>query len=185
MNIYESNKINGVSDALYYGQYARTDDLNERITSRQFPDMRLRPNFDMRPVPTKYSHFPIIDRRTPATSNINHYLDYSVEVNFNPGNGRAPPAGYMNNVDKEMQLRNQFFALQKSGDKGTYIPSAESDLYSSTIVSIKGDYEKMGGTHTLLFEKPTLDVTMHPNVVNSAIGKDRFFNHTRTQLRGI
>jgi hypothetical protein len=110
-------------------------------------------------------------------------LDHNVEFNFNPGNDRAPVYGYINNVDKEMQLRNQFFALQKGGDKGTYIPSSNSDLYNSTVYAAKGQYENTGGSHPLLFNKLDLNVPLHPNVANNNIGKDRFFNHTRTQLR--
>jgi hypothetical protein len=183
MNMTETNKLYGVPEGVYYGQFDRTGELNDRIGSRQFPDIQLQPNIDFRPVPTKYAHFPIIDRRTPVTTPVKHYLDHNVEFNFNPGNDRAPVYGYINNVDKEMQLRNQFFALQKGGDKGTYIPSSNSDLYNSTVYAAKGQYENTGGSHPLLFNKLDLNVPLHPNVANNNIGKDRFFNHTRTQLR--
>jgi hypothetical protein len=108
-----------------------------------------------------------------------------VDVNFNPGNDRAPVYGYFNNIDTEMKLRNQFFALQKGGDKGTYIPASTSDLYNSTVYTTPGQYENTGGSHTLLFNPPDLNAPLHPNVANNNIGKDRFFNHTRTQLRNI
>jgi hypothetical protein len=181
MNLNQSDKIHGVPEGILYGQFERTDELNNRIGSRQFPDMRLRPNFDIRPVPTKYSMFPIIDRRTPTTVPINHYMDFSPAINFNPGTDRAPPSGYMNNVDVENKLRNQFFALQHGGNKGTYIPNTTSDLYNSTVVVMKG----MSVPNPLLFQKPVLDKTIHPNIANTNIGRDYFFNHTRTQLRNI
>jgi hypothetical protein len=184
MNIADTDKLYGVTEGVYYGQFDRTGELNDRIGSRHFPDMHLQPNIDFRPVPTKYAYFPIIDRKTPSTIPVKHYLDHYVELNFNPGNSRAPVHGYMNNVDKEMQLRNQFFALQRGGDKGTYIPSSMSDLYNSTVYVNKGQYENTGGTHSLLFARHDLNGPLHPNVANNNIGKDRFFNHTRTQLRG-
>lgn len=184
MNITEPNKLYGVPEGVYYGQFDRTGELNDRIGSRHFPDIHLQPNINFRPVPTKYAHFPIIDRRASATVPAKHYLDHNVEFNFNPGNDRGPVYGYINNVDKEMQLRNQYFALQKGGDKGTYIPSSTSDLYNSTVYVQKGQYENTGGTHSLLFTRPDLNTPLHPNVANNSIGKDRFFNHTRTQLRG-
>lgn len=183
MNITESNKLYGVPEGVYYGQFDRINELNNRIGSRQFPDAHLQPNIDFRPVPTKYSHFPIVDRRTPTTIPVNHYLDHNVEFNFNPGNDRGPVYGYINNVDKEMQLRNQFFALQKGGDKGTFIPSTTSDLYIPTVYAVHGQYENTGGSHSLLFKNSDLNVSIHPNIAHSTVGKDRFFNHTRTQLR--
>jgi hypothetical protein len=185
MNITEPNKLYGVTEGVYYGQFDRTDELNLRIGSRNLPDAQLQPNIDFRPIPTKYSHFPILDRRTPATVPINHYLDHNVEYNFNPGNDRGPVYGYMNNVEKEMQLRNQYFALQKGGDKGTYVPNRSSDLYNPTIYALQGQYEHTGGTHTLLFKQPDLNIQIHPNIAHSTIGKDRFYNHTRTQLRDM
>jgi hypothetical protein len=83
-----------------------------------------------------------------------------------------------------MQLRNQFFALQKGGDKGTFIPSTSSDLYVPTVYATPEAYASQGGTHSLLFAKPNLHMPIHPNIAHSTVGKDRFFNHTRTQLRG-
>jgi hypothetical protein len=179
----ETNKIHGVPEGIYYGQNERTDELNARIGSRQFPNAQLQPNLDFRPVPTKYSIFPIIDRRTIPTVALEQHLDHNVEFNFNPGNARAPVTGYMNNVDKEMQLRNQFFALQKGGDKGTFIPNKSSDLYIPTIYAAPGEYSAQGGTHSLLFVQPEYNTNIHPNIAHSTVGKDRFFNHTRTQLR--
>jgi hypothetical protein len=184
MNITNADKLYGVTEGVYYGQFDRTGELNDRIGSRHFPDAHLQPNINFRPVPTKYARFPIIDRKTPSSIPVNRYLDHDVEFNFNPGNSRAPAHGYMNNVDKEMLLRNQFFALQRGGNKGVYIPSSTSDLYNSTMHAAKGQYENTGGTHLLLFSRPDLNGPLHPNVANNSIGKYRFFNHTRTQLRG-
>jgi hypothetical protein len=179
MDLQTNEKILGVPEYLYYGQNERVDELNARIKGRQFPDSPLEPNFSPRPVPTKYSHFPIINRRKPMNEPVIPYLEHNTNINFNPGTHRAPPSGFLNNVDVETVLRNQTVALQNSG-QGVYIPSANSDLYNVRVVSRPSEQ-----THPLLFERPHFDGRLHPNVAGSDIGREQFFNHTRTQLRKI
>ena len=174
------NKILGVPVGVYYGQNERVDDLNDRIGTRHFPDSPLQPNFDPRSVPTKYSKFPIINRRKTMNEPVIPYLDYNQSINFNPGSQRAPPSGFLNNIDTETILRNQSFALQRGGEQGVYIPSSQSDLYNLRVP--KGSQNETQ-PHPDLFKKTQLDQTPHPNVQGSTIGRDRFFNHTRTQLR--
>jgi hypothetical protein len=72
----------------------------------------------------------------------------------------------------------QYFALQKA-NQAVYVPCSSSDLYGFSAV---GRQETQ--THPSLFDQPTFDSTPNANI-NSAIGSDRFFNHTRTQLRGL
>jgi hypothetical protein len=178
MNINETGKIYGVPEYLYYGQNERVDELNDRMKERQFPDSPLEPMFAPRSVPTKYSHFPIINRRKPMNEPAVPYLDYNI-VNFNPGSQRAPPSGILKNIDTETVLRNQTIALQKS-EQAVYVPSSSSDLYKVTVVSKPSEQ-----THPLLFEQQTFNSQMHPNVSNANIGRDQLFNHTRTQLRNM
>ena len=179
MDLQANEKMLGVPEYLYYGQNERVDELNTRIKDRQFPDSPLEPNFSPRPVPTKYSHFPIINRRKPMNEPVIPYLDHNTNINFNPGTHRAPPSGFLNNVDVETVLRNQTIALQRA-DQGIYVPSTNSDLYNVRVVSRPSEQ-----THPLLFERPQFDGRLHPNVAGSDIGRDQFFNHTRTQLRKI
>jgi hypothetical protein len=179
MNINTNEKIHGLPEYLYYGQNERVDELNDRIKERQFPDSPLEPMFAPRSVPTKYSQFPIINRRKPMNEPVIPYLDYNLKVNFNPGTQNAPPSGYLNNIDTETILRNQTFALQKA-EQSVYIPSSNSDLYKTTVVSKPSEQ-----THPLLFENPIFENRLHPNVANSNIGRDKLFNHTRTQLRNM
>jgi len=179
MNINDNEKIHGLPEYLYYGQNERVDELNERIKSRQFPDSPLEPMLAPRSVPTKYSLFPIINRRKPMNEPFIPYLDYNIKQNFNPGTQNAPPSGYINNIDTETVLRNQNFALQKA-DQSIYVPSSNSDLYKVSVVSKPGQQ-----THPLLFEQPIFDSKLHPNISNSNIGRDKLFNHTRTQLRNM
>jgi hypothetical protein len=51
---------NGVCKGIYYGQNERVDELNTRIQSRHFPDVDLPPNFDPRPVSTRFCLFPVV-----------------------------------------------------------------------------------------------------------------------------
>ena len=181
MNLQQtSDKLYGVPEGVYYGQNERVDELNNRIQSRHFADSPLEPNFNPRSVPTKYSHFPIINRRKPIQESAIQYPNYHLNANFNPGSARAPPSGFINNVDTETFLRNQFFANQHGCDQNVYVPSSNSDLYKISIVS-----RPSVQPHEDLFEQPQFSQTPHPNLVDTQIGNDKFFNHTRTQLRNM
>jgi hypothetical protein len=81
-------------------------------------------------------------------------------------------------IDKETILRNQVFALQHGADQAIYVPSSNSDLYKTTIVSTPGEPQPFPS----LFSKSQFAVTENP-VEGTNIGKNVFFNHTRTQLR--
>lgn len=178
--VQSNEKIYGVPEYLYYGQNERVDELNQRLEMRHFPDSPLEPNYDPRPVPTKYSLFPIVDRRAPAHAARLEYPDYNGGVNFNPGSDRAPPIGFSKNVDTETVLRNQTFAIQNGASRGVYVPSSTSDLYN---VSVPVSTNAPAQTHPLLFERQLFDGSLHPNLAADNIGRDTFFNNTRTQLR--
>lgn len=167
--------MQGVVDGIYYGQNERLDELNNRIKDRQFADSPLEPNYSPRSIPTKYSLFPIVNRRRPVTETAIPYPEYKSSVNFNPGSG-APVSGF--SVDAETALRNQGIALQHGANQGVYVPSSNSDLYNVTIVSRPSEQP-----NPYLFERQVFDQQPHPNVADSMIGRDSFFNHTRTQLR--
>ena len=175
MNLQESEKIMGIPEGIYYGQFDRVNELNTRLGSRQFPDIALQPNFEPRPLSTKYTFNPSYSK---PTVRIQRNVDHVVELNFNPGSSRAPPQGFLNNIDKETILRNQVFALQHGADQAIYVPSSNSDLYKTTIVSTPGEPQPFPS----LFSKSQFAVTENP-VEGTNIGKNVFFNHTRTQLR--
>jgi hypothetical protein len=177
MEIKSNDKIYGVPEGILYGQNERVDELNDRIKMRQFPDSPLEPNFTPRAVPTKYSIFPIVNRRKPLHEPVVPYLEYNV-LNFNPGSRQGPPSGFLNNIDIETTLRNQTFAYQRGHSHGVYIPSSKSDLYNVTVPIIPGEQ-----THPLLFQQAQFSQMVHPNLLNSNVGKEQLFNHTRTQLR--
>lgn len=181
MLLTENKPIQGIVPhvpGILYGQNARLDHLNSRLFDRYFPDAPLQPNFDPRPISTKYAYLPVIDRRKDPNVPIQKYLDHSPEGgNFYCGTDKAPVDGFFKNVDTESTLRHQFFALQRDAGQSVYIPSTESDLYKTTAV---GRQETQ--THPDLFAKesyrsPYMDHLSH-------IGSSTFYNHTRDQMRG-
>lgn len=184
MNLSEYNnkipEVAGLSNGVLYGQFARTDELNSRQFARSKPDNPLPPNFDPRPVISKYSVFPMLDARMPATVPIQPNYNYSLQTNFTPPlMSVGPVSGFINNIDTENTLRNQYFALQKGADQSSYVPSTNSDLYKVYVPSSPSEQPFPG-----LFTKPHLDQSVHPNMQgNSKIGKDTFNNYTRVQLR--
>jgi hypothetical protein len=181
MNIAQSfQPIYGVQQGLTSGQFARTEELNARVASRQFSDRPLAPNFDPRPVPTKYALFPMMDRRTSPTEPIVRMPAHSVADNFSPATQNGPVGTYLANVNTETILRNQTVALQKGAEQGVYVPSSKSDLYRTMVY---GRTETQ--THPDLFSRAQYTTQTSEVIDHSRIGHDRFFNHTRTQLRNI
>lgn len=182
MQLSESYQIYGVPQGIYYGQFDRTDELNMRTHSRQFSDKPLTPQYDMRPVSTKYALFPIIDRRTPSQTHLEQNLqnneNYNLSTNFSPATRNGPVSGYVSNVDKESTLRNLGIAIQRGAEQGVYVPSSNSDLYKISITPSPSIQP-----HPELFRIDTFGSYRRAPVGN--IGNDIFMNHTRTQLRNL
>ena len=175
------SKIYGVPDGLLIGQQCRVDELNDRIVERQFPDRPLAPNFDPRPVMTRYSKFPALDRIAPTNVPIQSNNLHNGHTNFSPATHHGPPTAYLKNIDIETTLRNQTVALQHGSTQGVYVPSSQSDLYKVNVVGRSGPQPHRG-----LFEKTQFSKTAREaNAEQSSIGKDTFYNHTRVQLRGL
>lgn len=171
----------GVPKGLMYGQQERVDELNERINKRQFSDRPLAPNFAPRPITTKYSRFPIVDRRGCENEPILEKEVHSVGSNFNPGTHRAPPDGFLQNVDMESVLRNQHIAIQKGANQSVYVPDSRSDLYNVTVPK---KVDPM--PNPLLFTPMRIFPSVQEeNVRKMNIGNDVFNNHTRNQLRSL
>lgn len=163
---------------LYEGNFERQDEINNRSVEFQKPNRPLQPYFSPRPVRTRNTILPIADTYPASSVPVQQYLDYSVEKDFNPGDGKSPQNGYL--ADVESDLHNQFFAIQRSGIQNYYIPSSQSDLYKRG--EVVGRTEEQ--THPLLFLKTPLSGSFVPDVVyDRKIGTDVFHNHTRFQLR--
>ena len=151
------------------------NEMSNDIRKRNIPSMSLQPQFGLRPVSTKYSHFPIID--TQISNEVPIYKKpYNVGLVFNPGDRMAPFSGFVENVDVESVLRNQIFALQKN-DQAVYVPSSKSDLY------VKDQFKSTTNEeHKLLTPLNNFNNT-NPNNLN--LGGNLFYNHTRQDLKNV
>jgi hypothetical protein len=182
MTSINEQPFKGVVSGIYYGQNARVDELNDRISSRIVSDVPLQPNFNVRPVCTKYARFPIIDRITLPKVSIEHKtsMNYSVGNNFASMQSNGPVDGFFSHVQDESILRNQIYAIQKSGES-VYIPHSESDLYNIKMASpSRGEQQP----HPGLFDTYRMNVLAPVRNADPNIGSQRFLNNTRIQLRG-
>ena len=161
----ESKPIYGLHVGLQNGQHDRVDELNERMLERAFDNKPVKPVFDPRSAPTKYSAFPILDRRTKPTTKI--HLEYEKE-----------PVGQNIETETDLYGRNDRNAVYDSGSR--FKPSLDSDMYK-VVVGKSTDLPPV--ERALLFEQQQFDRFVHPNLNSQQIGNDIFYNHTRTQLR--
>lgn len=169
--------MSNVHQGLYLGQYARTEELNERISDRNVPSALLKPNYDPRPMGTKRTRFPI-NQPLMCEGGERYYLEYDQEKVFYGGNAKAPVDGFMRNVSKETDLRNQTRVLQRNDPLSTYIPSSASDLYNTTVpISMSATSQP----HPDLFRHAELRTNRLPPIQPSA----GFMNQTRQQLRDL
>ena len=121
-----SNETYGIVDGVYYCGINRTQELNSRIAERNIPSSYLQPQFSMRPVSTKYALLPIVDRRAKSSVPIKTTTTYNPKVTFNPGTAVAPWSGFVSNINKESELRNMYFALQRCPVSYTHLRAHET-----------------------------------------------------------
>jgi hypothetical protein len=183
-SIYSNNSIHtpermyGVVNKLFLCQNERTDELNERISSRNIPSQPLQPFYYQTPVSTKYGYMPILDQRKESSVPLNNFPIFSPHTTFNPGNNMAPWHGFANNVNVESTLRNQFFGLQDC-QQAYYVPSSTSDLYK---VSVPPPSQPVNQQFPLLFKREVFDMC-DPNTHN--LGNSFFNNNTRNEIKDI
>ena len=179
-NNNNNDSLYGVHTGVMTGQNERVDELNQRMQTRYFPDITLAPNFDPRPVQTKQTLFPIMNIRKDSTYPILPSINHNVENNFNPGTRKGPSNGFLSNIDTETKLRNQTAVLQHGANQNVYVPSSSSDLYKVHVVSSPSEQPFPG-----LFVKEQLITNIPSSLQQGDIGRNRFSNHTRTQLRNM
>ncbi len=157
----------------YYCNNERNLELSNRMYNRNIPSSNLKPSFNVRPSSSKYSMLPIVEpKNTNYKVSLKEYGMYNPRNVFNPGQS-APTSGYFNNVNIESDLRNQFFALQKS-DQSLYVPSSDSDLYNVKIES-----RPVEQPFSDLFQEQEFHA-FNPNIIKG--GTDIFNNSTRQQM---
>jgi hypothetical protein len=153
-------------------------ETNTRIYDRNIPSQVLQPYLDVRPVMTKYSHFPIVDPRKQNSVPLIVQPTFNPHATFNPGNTTSPWSGFASNVNTESELRNQIYALQKCS-QSVYVPSSKSDLYNYGFTP-----KPTPQSHSLLFEKDSFS-QFNPNPDAKTVGAGMFFNSTRVQVKDM
>jgi hypothetical protein len=166
MDLTDINKpFFGVTNGVYYGQHESENAINHGIYSRVVPDAILKPNFDKRPVPTRYNLFP------------------ALQGSFNQGSFNKDGIHMTqedNKINTESMLRNQYFANQRGADQSVYVPSSDSDLYK---VHVNGKTQQTECPFKMVGKTDIFDKNHRFHPETNPIGKDVFFNNTRTQLR--
>ena len=155
----------------------RTNNINERISSRHYPSQHLQSYFEARPVQTKYNVMPITDIRPKSNEPVIQRATYNPSIIFNPGTRMGPWSGY--NVNNESILKNQIYALQ-SCSQAEYIPSSKSDLYQLHW----NQQNNVEQPFKHLFETETYD-KVNPNPNPDLIGYALFNNSTRQQNKDV
>ena len=135
---------------------------------------------DVRPVMTKYSHFPIVDPRKELNVQMKQYTTFNPHTIFNPGNTQSPWSGFASNINTESELRNQIFALQKCS-QSVYVPNSNSDLYT---FSFNPSQPQQYPQHNLLFNSETFS-SFNPNPNSNIVGTQLFSNPTRVQVKDL
>ncbi len=154
------------------------EETNTRIYDRNIPSQMLQPYLDVRPVMTKYSHFPIVDPRKNNNVPLTVQPTFNSQTVFNPGNTTSPWSGFASNVNTESELRNQIYALQKCS-QSVYVPSSNSDLYNYGFTP-----KPTPQSHSLLFQNDSFS-QFNPNPDSKTVGTEMFFNSTRVQVRDM
>ncbi len=154
---------------------------NMRIYDRNIPSQMLQQYVSVRPVMTKYSYLPIVDPRKELNVKMEQMPTFNPHTIFNPGNTQSPWSGFASNINKESELRNQIFALQKCS-QSVYVPNSNSDLY-------KWDFKPDSSNlltqpHELLFSKFNFN-DFNPNPNTNVVGTNMFLNPTRAQMRDL
>ena len=170
------NRLYGVVDGVFVASADRVDELSNRMFARNVPSQDLQPNFDMRPVATKYAVMPIYDQYKPTTEAMRSYPAYSPHNVYNPGTSRPHFNGFASKVNVESTLRNQWFALQNA-EQSVYVPSSTSDVYNTAI-----DYRPVMMPHPHLAEDYSASLEPH-NCNPMNLGRRVFENSTRVQLK--
>ena len=176
MNYREFNDpIFGVqSEDIIIEDSASIDELNTRIQSRHFSDNMMQPYFTPRPTPTKYSRFPMIERRSATTVPIKQYDIHSPATNFNPGTRPYAFGSYLANYGDEVNLRQP---MNRLDENAVYLPHSNSEMYKMRVPECKTRNEEQ--THPLLFERPAIrGRTVHPDVSKN-MGNMQFMNASR------
>ena len=161
---------------VYICQQERTDELNDRIMSRNYATQQMTPKYFSRPVSNRRVIFPKVDKRKDMSVVKGIFKEYDMSKAFHPGVG-GPYNAYSDNIDKESSLFNRFQPLQRC-PKTNFIPNSFSDLYMQMGPRPVDQKEQF----SLLQENIQFD-KFNPN--GCGLSQDTFDNHTRQQLKDV
>jgi hypothetical protein len=143
-------------------------ELNRRMYERNIPsNYGVQPQFDPRPVATKYTHMHIFDTTTTGNNTQKNSNIFNVNQGFIPGS-EAPWSGYASNIDVETKLLN---------NRNNYMASTNSDMYSAQVPvsnTVSQPFPNLFKISPILSTQKCIP----------KIGDELFNNSTRTQLRG-
>lgn len=165
--------VNGV----FYCQQERTQELSDRMYSRNISKTPINMSYSIRPTQTRYVHMPIIDQRKPTTVPCQQKPVYNTNTMFTPATS-LPFNGYQANIDTETRLRDTIFPIQAC-PQAYYMPGTQSDMYDSSYLT-RGQRVHM--TNKLLFNEEKF-AAFDPNVCNT--GYKLFNNYTRIQTKNL
>lgn len=149
---------------------------NKKRLMRNFPSSNLAPNYNVYPIPTRYSNMNVVDNRNKSNVSLLKTEPFNPKTVFYPGTRKAPWLYFAQNVDKESDLRNQFFALQND-DRRYYLPEVNSDMYENVVPKEKNP---KFNPHDFLQKQETFS-DINPDRCNLA--PDLFYNNTRINLK--
>jgi len=150
-----------------------SQEMNQQIYQRNVPSHSLSPNISVYPVPTKYVKLGTHDNHPTCNTNKKPYIDYQSNKMFCPTSKNVNFNGYTNNIHLESELRNQFYALQKS-DTSEYIPNYKSQLFHYSI-----NYTDNKNIPFEYLFNNSIYMPFQTNVVTQ--NNSLFNNHTRQQ----
>lgn len=148
------------------------NELNKRLEKRILQSSAIEPQYDPRPICTKYTDFNTYTK-LDTPKNILNYKEYNPTKDYYTGDKKPQINYYFNNIDVEHTLRNQFFALQKN-DKAFYIPDIKSSLYTHENNITKYNINKSYNNNITKIENIktnnncNIDKILAPNIFNNS-----------------
>ncbi len=154
------------------------NELNTRLENRYFTDKSIEPQFGPRPESTKYNDFNTYSELPKVE--LFKYDTYDPTKTMYTGTRKPQINYYLDNIDVEHKLRNQFFALQKN-DKAFYIPDVNSSLYTNDESIVKYNINNSNKINL----KTVNDISSSYNNCNKVLETKIFNNPTKNNVKNI
>lgn len=154
------------------------NELNTRLENRYFTDKSIEPQFGPRPESTKYNDFNTYSELPKVE--LFKYDMYDPTKTMYTGTRKPQINYYLDNIDVEHKLRNQFFALQKN-DKAFYIPHVNSSLYTNDESIVKYNINNSNKINL----KTVNDISSSYNNCNKVLETKIFNNPTKNNVKNI